>query len=359
MRCARAVLGWSAIGATLLLAGLVAVSWSPFAGSWWVALLRVARPALMAGLVLSLLWCRLAGARRIAWIAAGVLGVSLTLALWPGPSTPSQPPTRADGRRLKVVTFNIWGGNPRKPQALAWLASSGADVVLLQEVSGGLARNGLPSLASAYPYQSWSPRSDGRWANATLSRFPLTAALPAGAHAPLPFERFLISVDGRTVAVYNVHLSMPVRRGTHFWVPVRSGAARHLARYDEGTRDREIATLIGLLEREPHLFVVGGDFNLCERSRAYSSLRRVARDSFYEAGQGLGATWPVAEAEGLPRWVPPAFRIDYVWLAPRLACVTASVGPELGSDHRPVLSVLQLPGGSDVASARAAGHGAM
>jgi endonuclease/exonuclease/phosphatase (EEP) superfamily protein YafD len=40
--------------------------------------------------------------------------------------------------------------------------------------------------------------------------------------------------------------------------------------------------------------------------------------------------------------LPPVIRIDYIWASPHFATLDSSVWPGLGSDHRPVISDLQL-----------------
>jgi endonuclease/exonuclease/phosphatase family metal-dependent hydrolase len=130
---------------------------------------------------------------------------------------------------------------------------------------------------------------------------------------------------------------MPVGREPHVRLPFAPHLVRLAARYDESVRDGEIAALVARLEKEERPFVVAGDFNLCDRSAGYRVLEAVAEDSFHAAGDGFGTTWPVGQVRGLPEWMPPALRIDYVWHAASFETRAARVGPPLGSDHRPVV----------------------
>lgn len=58
--------------------------------------------------------------------------------------------------------------------------------------------------------------------------------------------------------------------------------------------------------------------------------------SFPSAGWGFGHTARMAH-------IPfPLLRIDYIWHTADLAARRAYVGPDVGSDHRPVIAELQL-----------------
>lgn len=67
-------------------------------------------------------------------------------------------------------------------------------------------------------------------------------------------------------------------------------------------------------------------------------------DSFREAGVGLGTSWPVSRMRGLPWFIPPLIRIDYIWHSDHFRAVMAQQGPERGSDHLPVLATLAMGG---------------
>jgi endonuclease/exonuclease/phosphatase family metal-dependent hydrolase len=65
-------------------------------------------------------------------------------------------------------------------------------------------------------------------------------------------------------------------------------------------------------------------------------------DSFKEAGTGFAGSWPVSTARGLPRFLPPLVRIDYIWHSAGLRALDAHIGPAIGSDHLPVRATLTL-----------------
>jgi vancomycin resistance protein VanJ len=337
----RRRIGWMA-GGCIWAAGLAGIAcWSPWPDAWWLRLFRVVGPFVLAALLPVLLLARWSASRVCIRVAAALFAVASGLAAASCISLGARG-ARGPGaqQRLRVVTFNVWGLNPRQSDVVAWLESTGADVVALQEVSDGFANRLLPRLAARYPHEWRLPRADGRWTNAVVSRFVIRDA-PSVVSAE-PFERLTLDTGSSAIVLYDVHLSMPIGRDAHVRPPFRSHLLRVATRYDESVRDAEIQALVTRLRSEWRPFIVAGDFNLCERSRAYRLLEDVAKDGFREAGAGLGTTWPVGSVEGLPAWLPPALRIDYVWHAASFDTLAAWVGPVLGSDHRPVVVDLSL-----------------
>jgi len=75
---------------------------------------------------------------------------------------------------------------------------------------------------------------------------------------------------------------------------------------------------------------------LTDTSQAYAQLRTFVSDSFRAAGWGFGHS-----SFG---WRAPylAQRIDYIWHTDGVVALAAAVGPDGGSDHRPVVARLAL-----------------
>ena len=80
-----------------------------------------------------------------------------------------------EGGTLRVYSKNLWYRNPELPALAADIRASGADVVLLQEVSDRNRRI-LPDLADTFPHQHLC-RPSGWSGIAVLSREPLEEAL--------------------------------------------------------------------------------------------------------------------------------------------------------------------------------------
>jgi endonuclease/exonuclease/phosphatase (EEP) superfamily protein YafD len=87
--------------------------------------------------------------------------------------------------------------------------------------------------------------------------------------------------------------------------------------------------------------LIGGDFNATENMDLCQALHDAGlRDAFRQAGAGFGLTFPVfGRYRGLP--LPPFVRIDYVWHSAAYVSRAAQVLPDAGSDHLPLLVVLE------------------
>lgn len=276
--------------------------------------------------------------------ALRLLPVAALGALWFGPYFLPKAEASTGGPTLSVMTFNIWGRNRYLAELAGYIRGVDADVVLLQEVPPDYAAQELPSLKDAYPYQ-FAPYDDSGWAGVViLSRYPMRAAqiVDLGLEKGRPQTRAVLDVNGQLVAVYGIHLSWPVS-DARFALPSDSYILRVLLGYDDRRRNWEVEALIRRLQSEPYPYVIGGDFNTSDQSPTYQSLAAHMRDSFREAGRGFGASWPVSPARGLFALLPPVIRIDYLWHSPSLRALSAWRGQPAGSDHLPMLAVIELP----------------
>ena len=238
---------------------------------------------------------------------------------------------------LKVVTFNMWGGNQNLDEVIIWLRETDADVVLLQEVSPEWAGEDMEELIDIYPYQVTNMRY--WWGEAILSRYPITAHEQ---YNDLPMNRIEIDVNSTTIAVYNVHVFIPQGDTTHLTLPIEHPSLNMLLRYDDSARNDQIDQLLTILEDEENPFIVAGDFNMSDNAVKYGDVAGPLNDSFRGAGIGFGTTWPVAEIANFPDFIPPLLRIDYIWHSDHFVALNAETGPQLGSDHLPYLATLGL-----------------
>jgi endonuclease/exonuclease/phosphatase (EEP) superfamily protein YafD len=163
-----------------------------------------------------------------------------------------------------------------------------------------------------------------------MSRFPIERV----ERFPLPPLDFalhaVLRVDGARLHVFVVHLS-PNGLGRN---PVDQYI--RLAKQRFAQRAAEVARLEQALRalHEPALLLC--DCNLTDTSQAYAHLATFMSDSFREAGWGFGHS-------SFSRRPPfQAQRLDYVWHSDQVIALEAAVGPDGGSDHRPVVARLAL-----------------
>jgi endonuclease/exonuclease/phosphatase (EEP) superfamily protein YafD len=83
------------------------------------------------------------------------------------------------------------------------------------------------------------------------------------------------------------------------------------------------------ISRSPRPVLVAGDFNLPVDSVVYRRSWSWLTNAFSQAGTGFGST-------KFTRW--HGVRIDHVLGGPGWHCRRCWVGPDVGSDHRPVIA---------------------
>ncbi len=103
-------------------------------------------------------------------------------------------------------------------------------------------------------------------------------------------------------------------------------------------RSEESADAARWVGRLPHSFILAGDFNMPIESRIYRRDWANYRNAFSDAGFGFGYTeWPQIRRVS---WLSWGVRIDHVVTASGWRCRCCRVGPDIGSDHRPLIAEL-------------------
>ncbi len=256
--------------------------------------------------------------RRKRLMLGSVLVTALALWLF-APLFTHNSPSANISAGISVMTFNTIVN----PAALEDAVNTyGTDLVLVQETPS------LSELQELEITEHYSLVYGGeRRGNAVLSKYPVLAERNISLGGGWEAQRLVVEVDGRELAVYNIHLLLPLNLR-----PVESTLGQLLgARYDERVRNAQIRTLLEELEAEPLPHIVAGDFNLSEYSPVYSELAAVMQDSYRESARGFGFSWHTSL---------PFLRIDYIWHSPALIAVKSLRGKRFDSDHYPVISEL-------------------
>jgi len=266
---------------------------------------------------------------------AGALAIIIILPaggdLW-RMGTTDQSATIADGLPISFATHNVWGRN-RTPQAtLDYLLDLDADILALQE-AGARTRSIHQPVAENYAYVSECRRASAR----IFSHLPMLESgclrdmldENRGPNAPawrwyLPSSSWarVQLPDGTSFVVISVHFTWPN--------PLSSQNEERI----------NFAEAIQVFNQET--LVVLGDFNAAAPSAA---LNRFDRDiSLVRRTHGI-ATWPsngrfTNEDGGAPP-LPTMFAgIDHIYAGNRWATADVRRGPNTGSDHRPIESIL-------------------
>lgn len=284
---------------------------------WWVALLNALVIYTFAPAFFFLALAMLIGQ----WRTAARVGIVAVIAvLWFGPFFQPKSVAPARGTTIQVLTYNLHGDeNQRLDTFEAWMRQNRPDIVALQEVPSAYDQR-ITALEDIYPEQT-------RHGDLMLlSRHPILEA-----HPQEDYLRAIIAVGDTKIAVYTLHFAGLFARAPRIDVPILDS----LTRYDETRRNEQIDALLDTVKEEAIPFIVAGDFNLSQHSIKYSSLVVEMTDSFRATSPGLGVTWSIKH--GLP-----LLRVDYIWHGKGLRSVNAHPGPDLGSDHLPVIATLEI-----------------
>lgn len=264
--------------------------------------------AVLTGIAIQLL------ARR--WKAALILSPLLILPLVRViPCYASPPQLSSIGTDLRVCAFNVLISNPQKNEAVEWVRHCDADLVVLVETDAAWCR-AFDALKDLYPHRLAKSRADSFGIH-LLSKHPILShqhRIPPGGLVPL--LEAVVSTPAGPVTVYGVH-PLPPMSGEA--ARSRDAYLRHLA-LDAGKKSGPVILL--------------GDFNATPWSVAMRPLRDAG---FVDASNGYGhsATW----SRRNPLLAIPIDHILTRGLPPPKSFI---IGPDLGSDHRPILADLLL-----------------
>ena len=216
------------------------------------------------------------------------------------------PDSEAGVSTLRVATVNLNLHNPDTRPLARWLAGHQADAVVLLEVTPAHAEQ-LEAF-DEYRHREVVAQS-GPFGIAILARHPLRDSVVDHNDDGIAHIQSRLRWRGETIALYAVHPMPPL---TAAYRRDRDARLRALA---------EHASAHGLPA------VVAGDLNATPWSSAFAGLaeRGLRRAS------GLLPTWP-ASLRGL-LGIP----VDHVLVSRHWSVVRSEVGPDLGSDHLPLL----------------------
>jgi vancomycin resistance protein VanJ len=243
---------------------------------------------------------------------------------------------------LSILSHNMAQDQTDYDSVDALVERTDADIVLLQEVTGDYIKDHWPRLRTRYPYQVNGPLLSAKSVGmGILSKYPLddVTNFKLDEDGLVFQQRAEVSLDGKRIAVYNVHTTFPwVRLERDPWLsripwPV----------YDDKTRRKEITNLLRQLQSETAPLILAGDFNLSDFSEDYGRLTSVLGDAYRSAGSGLGFTWPANRTPSVS--IPihhPLVRIDYIFHSDQWQPKYAHTLEKTGSDHLPLFTSLDL-----------------
>jgi endonuclease/exonuclease/phosphatase (EEP) superfamily protein YafD len=277
--------------------------------------------------------------RRPAIWAAVLIGGAAFIWLWGGLFLPGLETAHAgpsDTGTLTVMTFNVLGRQSNTAPQIETLRQENADVVLIQELNHDLAGAIQRQLTDLYPYQALKPGFDVEGMG-ILSKYPLRSG---GFELPLSWtgipQVLVMDWHGQPVTLINFHMTPTT---------LRTASRVDL---DNRRREAQADALVEAADRAGSV-IAAGDANATPLNASYHILGNRLKDSWKEAGFGLGHTFPGSDVPGSSRpdvWGVPVpmwlARIDYIFHTPDWQAVSTRVAHYDGaSDHRGVIAVLK------------------
>ena len=301
---------WGVLAAVLAVIGtFTVVGW--FNACWWpLELVNSLRQAyVLVGLALALAFALGRKWRHVA-VAGAIAAVNLAMiaAVCWGPC----PPPPGPGPQWRVLLCNVHTNNRNSRGVLDYIKRERPDFVLLEELNARWGAE-LAELRELYPCHVEELEEDN-FGIGFYSRHPaekMAIIHPGVVQVASTLARFRLA--GRAFWLVGTH-PLPPSGGRQYW-DLRND---QLARVGE-----LLATLDG-----PGLLV--GDLNATPWSHHFRALLAVGglRDS--RRGIGLQPSWPT-----FCPWF--AIPIDHVLVRPPVRVLARRVGPDLGSDHYPLV----------------------
>lgn len=270
-------------------------------------------------------------------LSASLVGALAFAALW-GPLFWPNPPVATNGPDLRVMSFNVLGRRGDPEAVLASIVAEDADLVFLQEVTPDIAWLINNELPIAYPYRVLAPDA-GASGLGVLSKYPLEESGIAlnGGWMGKP-QVLHMDWQGQAITLVNIH----TRPTGSIWP--------RLVRYTFDQRQADIAYLTDFVAARSGPVIVGGDANMTHLNTAYKILIKQLDDAWWQAGFGLGHTFPGPVNSGdwgtrvghflIPPWL---VRIDYVFISDDWQAANAWLAEfHGGSDHRGLVTELVL-----------------
>jgi endonuclease/exonuclease/phosphatase (EEP) superfamily protein YafD len=311
------------------------------AGSHWIAdLLSNTCYAAVVPLLLTLIV--LAYRRR--WRKSLIVGCLLLISVWPilagngSPPAGTLPSPQSESpRTISIIVFNAHGQHEAMTPFARILEREQPDVVAIVELHTVSARYllSLGEIGAMYPFTSLV-RSNEPWPAVLLSRHPMHRLefdqnQASGGESSKPELPFL----------FPVHRSYRVDSpaGRFVFSAMHLTSPRTPSAWRQG--NRQLGSAIRLIN--DNLLPIGcpvifaGDFNSTPTGARH---RRLAQETSLHPANSLGrfsGTWPSA-LPGLLR-----LALDQVWVSQPVQTVSVRVLEPSGSDHRPLLVVLDLP----------------
>ena len=239
--------------------------------------------------------------RLLAWVAVALLiDISWLAPHYLGRTVPD------DASFTRIISINVLFNNLQRERVLQLIQQESPDIVLLVEVDPSWQPT-LSELASQFPHALAEPRA-GSFGIALFSKLPL--------------EDLQVVETGSTGSP-SIHATVEIGKtnvrivGTHFMPPMSSERFQ--------LRNEQLLATAQALAQKPRPCLVLGDMNITPWSPHFRDLLEIGNLCNSQAGFGIQPSWLGA--------IP----IDHLLHSEDIAVLNRRIGPQVGSDHRPLI----------------------
>ena len=263
------------------------------------------------------------------------LGLALAVILGPllGYNVPFGSAEASNGKVIRVLSCNTMLAHVDTDALAQIIRAYSVDVVALQEVTSPIKLR-LPG--------GWKRQQKGELV--TYSRYPMSPSETAKEYLSddqwkrLPVLVSTLDTPYGKVSFNNVHLPSP-RYGLLEAVtpkgidPEKSGL---LVTQTQG-RLESSKRVLTVVNASPLPIIVAGDLNLPRESSVYRSLWHNFDSAFAKTTYGYGWTF-----QNTYRGIPIPLGLDHILTRGGAVPLTFFVGPEISSDHRPIIADIEI-----------------
>ncbi len=265
-------------------------------------------------------WSSLTAVAAAALALIPITGLNLPIG-----SGPAAPVIAGAPGTLRVLSGNVLAQHTDLQRLTDLIGRMSPDVVVFQECSAEVGQAALKALGAGWHAESESEHF-------VASRYPISdfqTLRRTDVNWRILGARATLQTPEGPVPLASVHPMTP-RDGLSALIRSPLTGAREYARIF-AEQQTESDQLAAWLAEAPPTLIVAGDFNLTVEHPVYQAHWSGLGNAFTSVGWGLGHT-KFTRYHGT--------RIDHVLYGPAWQALQCEVGPDIGSDHRPVLVVL-------------------
>ncbi len=236
--------------------------------------------------------------------ALALVNLAVIIPLYSGAGPATMPTARA-------ILLNVHTENRRFDLVREFIQREKPDVIVFEEVNDEWLAE-LSKLGDDYSHILPAPRSDN-FGIALFSHWPMeNAEVREIGDAEIPSVLAQVVIRGKRLTII----------GTH---PLPPGTPENFA-----SRNRQLTALASLARTQSLPLMVLGDLNATPWSPHFRRLLVAAALRNASRGHGLNASWPAPI-------FPMRIAIDHCLVSREILVSTVRVGPNVGSDHFPII----------------------